>query len=358
MSYIIRYLNAAQTNWYDIFRTSSPNTAIVSATIEQEANRAAVFTFSVAPGHPCYNDIVLFSTTIIVGQVIEGQPSQLFFVGRAVAEDYDIDGIKTFTCYDDFGMLDYSIQHPRTITGTPTQVVESLLSEYRTQTGQGFATGTISVAMASVTIDVDYGSTLQYINALADQYGGYFRANSYLPGHTLDWLAGSPRQSNQQIKLGSNVLSLAKSIQTDDFGTVLIPLGNNGLTISSVNAGKDYLESANTATYGKIWRTVTFNDINNATALKNAGLNYLAQIENPIMAIEISAVDLSLAFSDVDAIRLLDSVLVTSELHGINAWYDVTKLSTDLCDPSNNRITLNKNMRLPISRSVANLQNK
>lgn len=352
MKYLIKAENVLTQ--YDLLLHHAPNTDLISATLEQEANRAGVFTFSLAKNHPCYDVITLFSTRITIDQ--DGTE---IFSGRAVSEDMDIEGVKTYTCYDMLGLLDYSIQRPTTISGNATQVLTALLNNHVNETSQQFSVGTVSISAGTISIKTNYETTLSYINKLTEQYGGYVRVREPSSGYyVLDWLSGSPRTSTQQIKLGSNVLSLAKSIQTDDFGTDLIPIGNNGLTITSVNGGLDYLQSANASTYGNIWRTVTFNDINSASALKAAGQKYLAQIENPIMAIEISAIDLSHAFSDVDTIHLLDSVLVTSKLHGINANYDVTKIYTDICDPSNNRITLNKNMRLPISRSVANLQNK
>ena len=356
MRYRVSCTSPLFSGWWRLFNQNTPNALPLSATLEQEANRSGIFTFSIAPGNPLYDKLVLFKSGIIIDQ--EEPPYDTVWIGHVASEDTDIDGIKTYTCYDEIGYFDYSIQRPRTISGTPTQVISSLLAEHNSQVGRTIVVGTMPSSLASVSIDTDYGSTLQYINNLAEQYGGYFRMRYEMPYYALDWLDGSPKQSNQVIQLGSNIMDFSKSVQTDDFGTVLIPLGNNGLTIASVNGGLDYLESANSATYGKIWRTVSFDDINNASDLKTAGQTYLAQTENPITSFEISAVDLSQAFSYVDLIQLLDSVQVVSPKHGLNARFDVTKLYTDILNPENNRITLNKNMRLPISRSVANLQNK
>lgn len=338
-----------------VYDEDAPNSYFISATLEQEMNRAAVFTFSIASGHPSYSSITLFKTDIRVMQ-----DNDYIFMGVVTDEEVDLNGVKTYTCYDYLGILDYSVQNPGTFTGTPTNVLTTIIQAANLQTDFVITIGTITVDAASVSVTSDYDTTLKLINDLVEQYGGYLRLRrNGFHGVYLDWLKDSPRICKQVIKRGSNILDFNKSTLTDEFATMLIPIGANGLTIASVNSGNVFLQSANASTYGRKWMKVSFDDITDANVLKTAGQNYLSQIDSPIVSIEVSACDLSYAFSDIQTIRLLDRVYLTSPIHGLNnEIYMVTKLYTDICNPESSRITLNKNMRLPISRSVANLQNK
>lgn len=69
------------------------------------------------------------------------------------------------------------------------------------------------------------------------------------------------------------MLDLTEEISAEDVFTVLIPLGDENLTIESVNNGRDELvDEAAVQRYGRIVKTHVFDSVNTPeTLLKMAG---------------------------------------------------------------------------------------
>ena len=126
------------------------------------------------------------------------------------------------------------------------------------------------------------------------------------------------------------------------------------LDISSVNNHSPYLFlSALKAQYGWIERTVVFDHINQAGGLKASANRYIQNMlaQNQLV-IEVKAIDLSLLNVDVDDIKFLDSVRVRSQLHGIDLYMPVTKMTIPLDKPEQQTFTLGASVRKSISDIV------
>lgn len=211
----------------------------------------------------------------------------------------------------------------------------------------------ITVTGTIEKIYTNYEKTVDCLGKLIEQYGGHFRIRKTGNKRYLDYLANYVRTNPQKIDFGKNLLDFTRNWDESNFATVVIPLGakleeqlyediDERLTIRTVNSGKDYLESSVVSTYGRIEKVVTWDDEESPQNLKAKGQQYLSEIQFDNMTIELSALDLHYLDVNVEAINLLDVVLVTSQPHGmIDHAFPVTKLDIPLDRPENTKFTLN-----------------
>ena len=100
--------------------SNTEETALLSAVLTLEANKAGTFVFSMAPTHPKYNACVFRQSLIDVYQ-----DADLIFEGVPVSEETDFDNVKTVTCEGELTFLNDTIQRPAKYTG---QTVTGLLT--------------------------------------------------------------------------------------------------------------------------------------------------------------------------------------------------------------------------------------
>lgn len=155
-------------------------------------------------------------------------------------------------------------------------------------------------------------------------------------GIYIDLLANYYDTATQEIEFGVNLLDLTEEVSAEDLFTVLIPLGDDNLTIESVNGGSDELvDEAAVSTYGRILRTHVFDNVTEPATLLENGLRYLESNVNVPITITIKAVDLHLLNPEIRPIYVGHRVRVKSAPHGIGEYLTCTKIEYDLENPAN-----------------------
>lgn len=221
--------------------------------------------------------------------------------------------------------------------------------------GKMFAVGAVTVVDSNNSIYkyTNWESTLEVIKTdLLDTYGGHLRIRKQNGIRYLDYLADYPNTNTQVIQFGENLLDFTKDIDTSDIATAVIPLGarleessieglEERLTIKSVNNDVDFIYSESAVnTYGWVYKTVTFDDVNVPANLKTKGRQYLQDIQFESMTLTVKAVDLHMLDVDIERIKMLDEIKVVSEPNGLDRFFPVTEMTILLDAPSNNTITL------------------
>jgi hypothetical protein len=92
--------------------------------------------------------------------------------------------------------------------------------------------------------------------------------------------------------------------------------------------------------YGWIEHVELFDDITVTSSLMIKGLELLSSVNYDEMVLEVSAVDLHDLDIDTEAINLLDKIRVVSEVHDLDAYFPVTKISIPLDNPADKKFTL------------------
>ncbi|MFR8548835.1 MAG: phage tail protein [Lachnospiraceae bacterium] len=128
---------------------------------------------------------------------------------------------------------------------------------------------------------------------------------------------------------GLNLKEITRETDSCDYYTIIIPYGAEGLTIESVNDGKNYLENYQYSTkkLAYIWKDESYTD---AQALKEDAELKLAELSKPKESYSCSVVDLArqrkdygiLSYDLGDEVRLIDRETKTL------TWQRIVKMIT------------------------------
>lgn len=351
-----------------MYKIYADDTLIYDSTLEDykigkglitlETNKSGSFNFSIYPDHFYYENFVRLKTVITVYK-----SNKIVFRGRILNDVTDHWNNKLITCEGELGFLQDSIIRPFSFTGTPDELFTKFIEEHNAQVDEfkRFKIGRVTVVDPNNYIgrsNSGYESALNNLNSrlIEDSLGGYFYITHGTDGTdpipTINYLADFTKVSSQKIEFGSNLKDYTKTVKANDIATAIIPLGhevddgddsteNPKLTISDVNDGKDYVYSkAGVALYGWIFKVVSWDDVTDASNLKNKAEAYLESIINQNVTIEVTAIDLHLLDPDIESFNVCDYVRVTSKPHNFDSTLLCNKQTMDLLKPENDSLVL------------------
>lgn len=326
---------------YLLYHSKLENLQIFNPSLELELNKTGSFEFTIYSDHPYYGLIQKMKSIITVFQ-----DDFLLFRGRVLDDEIGWHNEKLCVCEGDMAFLLDSIIRPVSFTGTVAEFLGHIIEQHNGQVEQEkrFTIGSVTVE-GDLTVDLtDYTNTLETARKrLLETFGGYFRTRTEDGVTYLDYLSEINLLAPQTINFGKNLLDLKRIRKGADISTAIIPLGPDGLTVSTVNNDLDYIVDEDAASqYGFIVKVVNFDGITDATELLAAGRARLSENVNTVESVELSAADLATVDKAVTSFHLGAQVRVTSEPHGLNQLFLVIKLSIKLLAPAANRLTLGK----------------
>ena len=331
-----------------LYDPRSPDYTIAEPKCELEVNKTGALSFRIAPTHPLYGSIEKLKSEIVVYQ--DGEFLAAF---RVLNMESDFDNIMTVTCEGELAYLLDSNQrkaeyHDISVADYFSTLIERHNADV--ETTHQFTVGAVTVTDPNDSLyrKSEYENTWDTItDRLVNRLGGYIRVRRVNGVRTIDYVSDYGSVNTQVIRFGSNILDLTRDIRGEDIATVLIPLGASDeetmerLTVVSVNDGKDYIENAEAIVkYGRITKTVEWDDVTLPSNLLRKGYQKLAQLCVPKVTLVMTAVDLHLVDVSIERIKLGDSIRVLSEPHGLDEYMMVQKLVLDFQRPENSAITL------------------
>lgn len=336
-----------------IYDSTLDDYVITKGVVDREVNKSGSFVFSMYQDNPFIDKIHKLKTIIKVYKY-----NRLIFRGRVITEQQGFYNDKTFTCEGELSFLLDSIQRPYQYTGAPDELFTQFINNHNDQVDEvkRFEIGEITVTDTNDYINrsnTEYEDTLTNINNhLVEHDGGYLhitRGDNEVP--RINWFEDFPYKSGQKIEFGENLLDFTKTNSAVDIATAIIPLGaklgegadaqETRVTIESVNNGLDYIvDDLAVATYGLIFKVVTFDNVTEPSNLLNNARQYLTESINQNITIELSAIDLSLLDYTIDSFKLGDYIDIESKPHGVEDTLLLQKQSIDLLKPDNDTITL------------------
>lgn len=330
---------------------------LISPTVKIGENTAGSFEFSILPKHPHYEEVNELTSVITA---YDGDEE--IFCGRVVEITKDLYNRKKVICEGELAYFNDSIQRPAKYQGlTVRGYLETLVNIHNQQVKNQGIDKTFKVGAVTVQDSNDYvykytnwESTLEVIKTdLLETYGGYLRIRKENGVRYIDYLADYPNTNTQVIEFGSNLLDFTHDMVASDIVTAVIPLGarledvteveglDAYLTIKDVNGGVDYVYSQDAVkSYGWIFKTVKWNDVHVADNLLRKGKEYLSDIQFAQIILTVSAVDLHMLHVDMERIKVLDEIRVTSTPNGLDRFFPVSEMTIYLDKPSNNKLTL------------------
>ncbi len=329
--------------------------------IEHGLNVGGTAEIVMPPGHPAYNQYVDYRTVVEISR-----GGVLRFRGRALYHTDNFIGQRTVKCEGELCFLRDSINRPYKYKSTPAKIFRALIRKHNEQVEfwKQFKIGNVTVTdpAGNIEMDLDGAETiLDTLNKLIDKCGGYITFTSDAGERVIHYLKDTGRSSSQTIEFGENLLDFSSTgSNTDQLATGIVPFGKTDdttkkrITIESVNGGKDYLLAPDAvALRGTILATETWDDVTDPAVLLKKAKAWLKEHKVFITTLELTALDLSYLEKNIETFTIGDKVRVKSQPHGVNADFEITKMTEDLINPGKSKITLGKEIKSLTGADVA-----
>lgn len=337
---------------------------LLSPRVTVERGKSGSLTFKIPPSHLEYNTFRPMKTKITVSM-----DDEEVFRGRVLSNNRDMNNFRTVYCEGELAYLVDTVQKAEKYEGKVHDLFRKIIEAHnqRVESEKRFVVGEITVENRDVLIagqsedieDVETGSfdydqiainsvannwkkTFEYIQScLIDYAGGFLRIRHQNGVNYIDYLDDEyGATSVQNIEFGKNLLDIVEENSPEEIITVLIPLGDENLTIASVNNGSDELVNEEAvAQYGRIVETHVFDSVNNPETLMENGKRYLELHSKMPVTITVKAIDMHLVDPNAKPIHVGDKVRVISAPHGMEDLLTCIKIEYDLENPANNTYT-------------------
>lgn len=402
------YFISYETLLYSIpFDENEPN-ILIDPIVKTEMGKTGSFEFSIYPNHPFFNAWHQMKTIMRV--VYDGDT---LFRGRVLTIDNSpMTGARKVHLEGDMAFLMDSQQEGIKDGDRPEQTLSSYLQqvidnhnsqmdadgEYDKKIYLGEVPGQYSASIYEAqkipgNKREKYGSsgwrnTMDVLNELSKQYGGYFRTRYIASGYItcLDWLDNSFRYdvNGQTIRLSENLIDISDQMEVENLFTALIPIGSSkgnniyvegyredihghnkrilvpqivGLfTDGELNVGyhskTDYVNAVNQ--YGIIYRPQQFQNASTQEELWNEAVEWIKDnYFGGINTFNLTAVDMHHLNINVQKYLTGDRVMVMypdmcipsdseSERPLVNKILTLTSIQYNLHNPDKNTYTIGK----------------
>lgn len=225
--------------------------------------------------------------------------------------------------------------------------------------------------------DTKYPSTWDVLKSkLFDSaLGGYLCIRYEDDGNYIDYLSSFDLTNTQEIVFGENLLDLKTETDATETYTAVIPVGatiesestdedgntemiktvvniaslpDGDITNDIIKAGDMIYSRSAREAHGLIIAPVdktTWDDVTDANNLLNKSVVFLQTGMMFSENIEVTAVDLHFTDDEIQSFRIYRNVNVRSDQHGHSGTYQLPKLSIDLLNPQNTKITVGSTRR-------------
>ena len=343
-----------------VYEPMDDRLTIHSPKLTLEMGKAGSFQFTVPPSHRYYSQFNQLRTAITVE--LDGAE---IFRGRVLSNSRNFNNMRTIYCEGDLAYLVDSVQKASKFNGTAHELFRQIISRHneRVDESKRFTVGLINIENRNVILrgksddanEADFNYEQIVLNSIVDDWetsfdyiqscligycGGYLRTRREDGTTYIDLVKDYGNTAVQEIEFGINLLDLTEEISAEDVFTVLIPLGDDNLTIADVNNGSDELvDRDGVELYGRIVKTKVFDSVNQPSTLLDNARRYMAEHTNLPIVLTVKAVDMHLVNKSVKEIYVGDRVHVNSLPHNIVDYLTCTKIEYDLENPANNVYT-------------------
>lgn len=332
--------------------SNSISRQLLKADLELETNTAGSLDIQFPADHAYANSVDLYRSTITIYK-----DGNWFWSGRCITnKQVDFLNQVTYTFEGVLAFLNDIIQPSAKYEDyTIAAFVYEMLNIYseRASSGRKIYSGDILIDDGQNDRYTEYETTLKCLNDLVEDNGGWFRIDELGGEYVLHYipLNSTFNKSDQYINFGNNLLDFTRNYTMQNFASVIIPLGGectipgweeNPCTIRMVNDGKIYIANEDLVQeFGWVEKIVN-SDIPNPSGLKNWAMaqEYPKLTGDLDLEIDVSAIDLHLVDSNIREFKIGDAVRIISPPHNLDAYYPIYKMSYDLLDPTQNKISI------------------
>lgn len=318
--------------------------------LTMEDNSAGTLVFCMTSSHPAFDSLKKLATMMQVKD-----QGQTIWKGRIVSDDRSIDNVKTIQCEGKLAFLNDSIFPEFEFSGAPdvlfTRIIESHNGQVRDN--QRLLAGEVTVKDKNDYIVRSSESAMKTWKAVKEKcfqstLGGHLRIRYEPDGDYVDWLEDYQEISSQPITFGRNIIDLLVNTSAAETYTAIRPqgaqVGGRRIDITSVNGGRDYIiDEERAQEYGVIYADPEESIWEDVTLPENLLRKAAERLASGIVlrkTIEVRAIDLNLTDRQTEALRVCSYVRVVSDVHGIGAWYLLSKAEIHIDAPESTQYTL------------------
>lgn len=337
--------------------------AITEPQATLELNKAGSFTFNLPFINPMYSSLKKLKTIITIRE-----DDEVLWKGRVLNDAKDFYNTKAVTCEGELAFLNDIQYEPHDYSKKGIKMEEyfkKLIEHYASECSEErmIKLGNVRGAFTNVLI---YPKTTDYTNVWNLISGNLIGASTGKVGKDevdlsdydrylyirrekgvsyIDFVDDIGKASSQIIEFGKNLLDLSEYVDASNVYTQIIPLGKadskgKRVDIKLVNGGKNYLQSDSAiALFGKIQKSVIWEDVTNRNTLKANGQRMLDKAVEMAIKITIRAFDLHRINVNTDKIEFGDKVHVVSLPHEISSDFLCSKIVFTLDDLENTEYT-------------------
>lgn len=337
--------------------------AITEPQATLELNKAGSFTFNLPSINPMYSSLKKLKTIITIRE-----DDEVLWKGRVLNDAKDFYNTKAVTCEGELAFLNDIQYEPHDYSKKGIKMGEyfkKLIEHYASECSEErmIKLGNVRGAFTDVLI---YPKTTDYTNVWNLISGNLIGASTGKVGKNevdlsdydrylyirrekgvsyIDFVEDIGKASSQIIEFGKNLLDLSEYVDASNVYTQIIPLGKadskgKRIDIKLVNGGKNYLQSDSAiALFGKIQKSVIWEDVTNRNTLKANGQRMLNKAVEMAIKITIRAFDLHRINVNTDKIDFGDKVHVVSLPHEISSDFLCSKIVYTLDNLENTEYT-------------------
>lgn len=344
-----------------VYEPGDYDLALLAPKLTLEMGKAGSLEFTVPAGHPYANELKKLTKPVSVD--LDGQK---IFRGRVLSGSRTFYNQREIYCEGVLSYLVDSVQKAVKFDGKTHALFRQIIANHnaRMPAEKKFTVGNITVPNQDIhllgqsddiskydysqiainSIVDNWNTTYDYIETCLISYcGGYLMTRQVNGTNYIDWVNDYTSTASQEIVFGENLLDLTDESSAEDIFTVLIPLGDNNLTIKTVNNNSDELvDQAKVAKYGRIVKTNVFSNVTSAQTLLENGQRYLANNGDVPTTLTITALDLHNVYPNISPIKLGDRVYIRSDPHDLSQYLTCTKIEYDLEKPENTTYTFGR----------------
>lgn len=386
--YRIKMTNADNKEFL-LYDTNIQDLVLTSATLNLESNTAGSATLTVPCTHPYYTS---FNDKTAIFSIYED--NEIIFKGRIYEVKKDWNNSLTVTLEGALSVLSDVLSppfdYPNDYAGSKEYQDEEndvrffckkmIIEHYSNVCSGDFGDlkvdyNPIPLTLGNITVKDDGSgivrSSEDYITLwdiakdklFGSSLGGYISLRYVGDRNYFDYVKNFTETNSQVIEFGKNLTDITDDEVSTDTVSAVLALGKNNLKIpgysSSTPSGykegqtvsKDsdlfyhsyYIVSKKALQkYGWRSKIVKYDSVEKETEtlLKKAVAFMQSEGIRLKKTTEVSAIDLHLTDSQINSFRINKKVNVISKPHNINVTYDLTKLSIDMLNPQNTKITV------------------
>lgn len=358
---VVLYDNPDEQNGI-VIHDSTINGQKIDGTISNAINKIDTFKFGMTLENPGYGRIKPFNSFITV---FNTKNNKRAFKGRVYGPDENMNESMmvdvSYFCEGELSYFNDSVQRHLEFRGTTQEGFTTIVNYHNTQVEpyKRFEVGIVEISDPNdymyFYLSAEQNTLSAMFDKLIDKLGGELRIRHENGVRYIDWLESIGYDSDTEIRLAHNLMSVSKTVDPSQIITRLTPLGERieseeetatdasqaRLTIESVNNGKPYIDRPDLINlFGIIGGSQTWDEVTTPQRLLTNGINWINNQKLVLNQYKIGALDLATIGKEIDFFETGNSHYTYNPVMAIDEWLRIIGMTIDINSPESSSLII------------------